>query len=149
MSQYIKVNESNIIENIASFADVKTAKEFGYIKSKWGNIGDTFTEEMLKDVPKPPPPEEVDADIAMISKIIADNASSLMEKVAKEHGYDSLLSAVSYATVKGPYKAEGTKFAEWRNNMWDFVYSIDHPEMKMADVAEYVKSVIESLPKFK
>lgn len=43
---------------------------------------------------------------------------------AKERGYDSILSACSYAATANSYQAEGQKFLAWRAACWDKCYQI-------------------------
>lgn len=47
-----------------------------------------------------------------------------MDAAARAKGYDSILSACSYASVANPFQAEGVAFLEWRSACWAACYGI-------------------------
>lgn len=58
------------------------------------------------------------------SKIIIDRVETLLNNEARAVGYDSILSACSYAGYPNPFQAEGQNFTEWRGNVWAKCYQI-------------------------
>lgn len=48
----------------------------------------------------------------------------LLDDTAKEKGYDSMLSAASYAGYTNPFQAEALALAEWRSAVWTKCYEI-------------------------
>ena len=46
-----------------------------------------------------------------------------MNNEAKLNGYESLLSACSYAGAVNSYQAEGQSFIIWRSTVWDYSYA--------------------------
>ncbi len=51
-----------------------------------------------------------------------DAIQRLLDSVAREHGYDSILSACSYAAFTNPFQTEGEAFVVWRGNVWKYCY---------------------------
>ncbi len=47
-----------------------------------------------------------------------------LDSKAKEKGYDSILSASSYASVDNPFKQEAIDFLNWRSACWTKAYEI-------------------------
>lgn len=53
-------------------------------------------------------------------------AQENLDAVAKSWGYDSLVSAVSYANSTNPqFKAEAEALIEWRDKLWAEAYTIE------------------------
>jgi len=42
--------------------------------------------------------------------------------VAKEAGYDDIISACSFAAVANPYQADSISFLEWRGAVWTYAF---------------------------
>lgn len=47
-----------------------------------------------------------------------------LDATARAHGYDSILSACSYASAPNPYQAEGAAFLAWRGAVWQVCYTV-------------------------
>lgn len=45
---------------------------------------------------------------------------NLLDEKAQEHGYDSILSATSYAAGPNKYQEEGIAFLSWRGACWEY-----------------------------
>ena len=48
----------------------------------------------------------------------------LLDDMAKAKGYDSMLSAASYAGYVNPFQAEALSLAEWRSAVWTKCYEV-------------------------
>jgi hypothetical protein len=62
---------------------------------------------------------------AKVIKALTDKVQAYMDKEAQKLGYDTLISACSYAagTTANKYKTEGLSFLNWRSNVWDYCYA--------------------------
>ena len=49
---------------------------------------------------------------------------NMLDNAAKAKGYDSILSACSYAAYPNPFQAEGQEFVAWRGAVWAKCYEI-------------------------
>lgn len=47
-----------------------------------------------------------------------------LDATARARGYDSILSACSYAASANPYQAEGAAFLAWRGAVWQTCYQV-------------------------
>lgn len=66
--------------------------------------------------------EMLDAEAQAKQKLIENGVQAHLDLKAKEHGYDSILSACSYAGYPNPYETEGKSFIVWRGNVWAYCY---------------------------
>jgi hypothetical protein len=73
----------------------------------------------------------------------------ILDTKAKEHGYDSIVSACSYAGYDNDFRAEGEKFGVWRAHIWQWGYAL------LADIKAGRKQIptsleeaLEGMPKF-
>ena len=72
-----------------------------------------------------PEPEYTEAEIAEQTKQMALTAvQNMLDNAAKAKGYDSILSACSYAAYPNPFQAEGQEFVAWRGAVWAKCYEI-------------------------
>ena len=72
-----------------------------------------------------PEPEYTEAQIAEQTKQMALTAvQNMLDSAAKAKGYDSILSACSYAAYPNPFQAEGQEFVAWRGAVWAKCYEI-------------------------
>jgi hypothetical protein len=70
--------------------------------------------------PPPPPPTPEERETALSGAVQAH-----LDSTVKERGYDSILSACSYATSSNAqYAAEGLACAAWRDAVWEAFFSI-------------------------
>jgi hypothetical protein len=73
-----------------------------------------------------------------------------LDTEAKSYGYDSILSAVSYASdpMNITYKTEGSAFLQWRSNVWGVAFPIIE-QIKNKDISPPEKNIfISMLPRF-
>jgi hypothetical protein len=100
----------------------------GAWKLEWHDkvIAQPADDVLLAEIARLSSPEEVTkrAFAAAIDKIEVA-LQNAMEAAAKKVGYDSLLSACSYAAqVAGaPFQAEGAAFLAWRSEVWAASYA--------------------------
>lgn len=85
----------------------------------------------------------------LLIKVAEGKATKLLDEVAKSKGYDSILSAVSYASIPGPYHAEGVSFATWRQSFWHRFYELFEALPEGGEFeATTIDNVFQMLPKF-
>ena len=65
-------------------------------------------------------PMNKDEIISLVTKSIQE----LLDKEAQLKGYDSILSACSYAGYDNPFRAEGEAYGVWRANCWQAGYAL-------------------------
>lgn len=61
----------------------------------------------------------------ILQNVMQDFMSSIqvmLDSKAIEKGYDSIVSACSYAAAPNPFQAESIKFVTWRGNVWAYCY---------------------------
>ena len=74
----------------------------------------------------------------------------ILDAKAQEYGYDHILSASSYVTSTFPkFKAEGTAFAKWRDDVWLYCYSVLAEWEAGTSKITTEDELIASLPEFK
>lgn len=69
---------------------------------------------------------EIDARRATLPAVTdyADAVQVMLDAVAREHRYDDIMSACSYAAAPNPFQAEGAAFVAWRGACWAKCYAI-------------------------
>ena len=141
-----KTDDQGIITDIVEFSDGDdtTAIAMGYTPCKWGNIGDKASEDML--LPKP------DIQITSIGpdqqlEYLIEFARKTLNNAAIAKGYDSILSAVSYTAVPGPYQQESINFARWQSDMWQYVFGLTLTDVALDVVSDHIQTLIEGMPK--
>ena len=84
----------------------------------WLKAGN-MPEPMPEPPPPPPPtPEEITAQLTLA-------VQAHLDATARTRGYDSILSACSYATdIHPPFAAEAQACVNWRSAVWSACYSI-------------------------
>lgn len=82
------------------------------------------------------------------AKMVEKAVQDLLDSKAKSKGYDSIISACSYATSKGTFGAEGQSFVDWRDAVWTKVFTIQS-EVTTGTIKEpTLEELIFNLPKF-
>ena len=86
--------------------------------------------------------QETEAEKQSRMKISA--VESFIENIAKQHGYSSAVSLVSYVnSTNKEWAREAATFNKWRDEVWSYVYkNIDKDALNISDF-------IKSLPKIK
>lgn len=73
---------------------------------------------------------------------------SRLDKTAKEYGFDSMLSAVSYRGYPNPYEEIAIKLSDWRIEVWTFVESmLDKMTVDVLSTQELEK-LLKNIPSF-
>lgn len=57
-------------------------------------------------------------------QVLMQAVQDYMDAAAKAKGYDSILSACSYAGAPNPFQAEGQSFLAWRAACWAYCYQV-------------------------
>jgi hypothetical protein len=85
-----------------------------------------------------------------MEKSAINRVQAFLDAKAKEYGYDHILSASSYVTSTFPkFKAEGTAFAKWRDDVWLYCYSVLAEWEAGTSKITTEDELIASLPEFK
>ena len=72
-----------------------------------------------------PEPEYTEQELIEQTKQMALTAvQNMLDNAAKAKGYDSILSACTYAAYPNPFQAEGQEFVAWRGAVWAKCYEI-------------------------
>jgi len=75
----------------------------------------------------------------------------LLDSVAKQQGFDSMLAAVSYASFPNAYREVAIKLGQWRSDVWVFVEStfdkLTVDSFSIDEVEKFIKN-IPTPPKF-
>ncbi len=88
-------------------------------------------------------PSEIEEDKL---KSIQNAIQSTLDNEAKAKGYDSILSACSYAGHTNPFQAEGQAFVTWRGLVWEHCYQV-LADVQAGTIAEpTIEELIASLP---
>lgn len=99
----------------------------------------------IKDTAEPytPPPPPTDEEIqAAKLKQFEQAVQSHLDTTAQSKGYDSILSACTYASYTNPFQTEGQAFTAWRGNVWAYCY--EQVDIFTGTVDEFILT----LPKF-
>lgn len=127
-----------------SYADVQMQMFRDDVAQFGGDISDY--EPLIVEVeeaivtPPPPTPEEV---IAYLTGVVQQH----LDNTAKTRGYDSILSACTYAAdVNTKFKAEGQACANWRGAVWSTCYAIAAEVQAGNRTAPTAASLITELP---
>lgn len=68
------------------------------------------------------PDVEASAELERTTARYEQAVQAHMDAVARQHGYDNILSACSYAGVDNPYRADSEAFIGWRGTAWAYCY---------------------------
>lgn len=83
--------------------------------------------------------EVVQKSLDDLEKAFKVLVQGILDTKAKEHGYDSIVSACSYAGYDNEFRAEGEKFGVWRAHIWQWGYTL------LADIKAGRKAIPSSL----
>jgi hypothetical protein len=107
---------------------------------------DEFDLRWVDDPPAPPPSQEQIK--AQIKSQLTATVDDYLNSEAQASGYDSIISACSYAGAPNPFQAESQAFITWRGNVWATCHTI------MADVEVGTRAIptseelVSELPEF-
>jgi len=116
-----------IEEKGQEIADQEILDEYGY----------------LIEVETEPTPEEV---IAAKINFISTEVQRFLDIEAKRVGYDSILSACSYASSNGAFGAEGQSFMNWRSAVWSHLYQLLDEIQRGLKTEPTLDEILFSLP---
>lgn len=71
-----------------------------------------------------------------------------LNEEAKTKGYDSILSACSYAGYINPFQIEGQKFGAWRSDVWTQGYIILDEVKNSVRTIPNIEDLLLELPQF-
>jgi hypothetical protein len=78
---------------------------------------------------------------------LTDAVQNYMDAVVRQRGYDSLLSACTYATSKNaPFQFEGQACIEWRDAVWLYCNQLMENVIAGNAVIPSESDLIQSLP---
>ena len=107
--------------------DVIPAESVEITQQQWQTLIDAQADGKIIKADKNGNPTIVDyAPPALTIGSCNQLAQDHLDEIAKEWGYNSMLSAVSYANSTNPqFKADAEALIEWRDNLWDKAYTIE------------------------
>ena len=76
----------------------------------------------LVELSNPPPPTDEELKYIKLNQFEKEVQNHL-DTTAKSKGYESILSACTYAGYTNPFQTEGQAFTEWRGNVWAYCYT--------------------------
>lgn len=71
-----------------------------------------------------------------------------LDEYAQNKGYDSILSACSYAAEVNQFQAESKQFIAWRSAVWAYCYQVLQDVQGNQRQAPSIKELIAELPVF-
>lgn len=100
-------------------------------------------EAILPELPKPNPETDYSA-------IAATQAIQIgLDAKAREFGYDSVISAASYATsTSSKFGPEGRAFVAWRDSVWTYAYTLLAQVQAGSMAKPSLSQLLEDLPDF-
>jgi len=95
--------------------------------------------------------EQVPQSIESIEQKFIRAIQHHLDTTAKKRGYDSILSACSYATSSNPvFAAEGQACVEWRDAVWGYCYQLlADVKADVTPMPETTDELISNLPVIK
>lgn len=118
MSYTLEVNTGIVRRNsdgvaVAPTSDMEGADYLGWIA--WCDAGNSPVEVIAE------PP----VDLAVVEADMARAVQHILDSTANSRGYDSVLSAVSYANSVIPqFAADAAAFSLWRDQCWAYAYQV-------------------------
>ena len=89
-----------------------------------------------------------EAEQEIIAKMYEREVEQLLNSTAKEHRYDSIDTACSYASVENPFQEESKLFVSWRGNVWAYCYQILNDVKEKKRAIPSLDELMAELPKF-
>ncbi|MCQ9422726.1 hypothetical protein NRB16_04160 [Pseudomonas sp. LJDD11] len=101
----------------------------------------------LSSYPVPVLPE-LQPDPAQVTAAFEHAVQSKLDAAARERGYDSLATAISYAEEPAVprFQADGQAFRRWRSLVWDYAHSVLNAVLAGDQVQPELDEFLESLP---
>lgn len=94
------------------------------------------------------PPSPVESVLEQSKASIESMIQHILDEKAQEHGYASVLTAVSYASERSvpKYQHEGVAFRSWRSKVWRHVEQINDDVKSGARIIPTKEELIAELP---
>ncbi|MGP1484899.1 MAG: hypothetical protein ACTTJC_02170 [Campylobacter sp.] len=78
------------------------------------------------------------------------NVDEILNQEARKKGYDSIVTAVSYAGYENSFQAEGIKFGKWRSQVYEWGYALlKEIESGKRSLPQSFEEIKNDMPKFK
>ena len=101
-----------------------------------------LTEDEIQTHLNPPTPP-------LTIEIIENGIDNYINSVAKSRGYDSIVSACSYAGYPNAFQVEGIALGTWRSSVWEESYAIMVKiQAGEIEMPKTIEEGIAMLPKF-
>ncbi|MGP1484756.1 MAG: hypothetical protein ACTTJC_01440 [Campylobacter sp.] len=104
----------------------------------------------------PLPPKEKPRELSEEEKMTAlkaeflSNVDEILNQEARKKGYDSIVTAVSYAGYENSFQAEGIKFGKWRSQVYEWGYALlKEIESGKRSLPQSFEEIKNDMPKFK
>ena len=96
-----------------------------------------------------PEPEFTDEEtLNNLKSTIESSIQNLLDSTAQSNGYDSILSATSYAGYPNDFREEGTSFGKWRGLVWKYVYQVQIDVEQGVRVMPSLDELLTELPQY-
>ena len=107
-----------------------------------------------KELPLPPKekPRELSEEEKMtaLKREFLGNVDEILNQEARKKGYDSIVTAVSYAGYENSFQAEGIKFGKWRSQVYEWGYALlKEIESGKRSLPQSFEEIKNDMPKFK
>ena len=77
------------------------------------------------------------------------NVDEILNQEARKKGYDSIVTAVSYAGYENSFQAEGIKFGKWRSLVYEWGYALlKEIESGKRSLPQSFEEIKNDMPKF-
>jgi hypothetical protein len=96
------------------------------------------------DVLRASPPPTLEQQVASAKQAVQAH----LDKIAQDHGYDSILSACSYAAVVNQFQTESIHFIEWRSAVWVAAQQVFNDVTNSVRTIPTIEQLIAELPVF-
>ncbi|RLA73478.1 MAG: hypothetical protein DRG30_06330 [Epsilonproteobacteria bacterium] len=85
-----------------------------------------------------------EALLEMVERLV----QKMLDDTAIQSGYDSIMSACTYATSTGSFGVEGQKFVNWRDAVWTHLNVLQSDIASGATVAPTLEELMAGLPAY-
>lgn len=91
----------------------------------------------------------VSKSLEQLEKDFKRLAQNILDSKAKSKGYESIVSACSYAGFDNEFREEGEKFGHWRAKLWSWGYKLlADIKSGAVEMPETLEELLSAMPKF-